>query len=123
MTLELVHMNILQYCLIDNCTIMRIDTGQQLDIVYTTQSLLVVTPTDGQTSIIISKSEPELFCSTPNTTEDSNIIQNAGLIITIILALVSGYTAAVHIIFKELRTTFGKLMTLYNIGLVCMPIC
>ena len=40
----------LQYCLIDNCTIMRIDTGQQLDIVYTTQSHIIVTTTNGQTS-------------------------------------------------------------------------
>ena len=48
----------LQYCLIDNCTIIGIDTGQQLDIVYTTQSLLVVTPTNGQSSMIISKDEP-----------------------------------------------------------------
>ena len=39
----------LQYCVIDNCTIIRNVTGQQLDIVYTTQSHLVVTPTDGQT--------------------------------------------------------------------------
>ena len=31
----------LQYCLIDKCTIMRIDTGQQLDIVYTSQSHFV----------------------------------------------------------------------------------
>ena len=30
----------LKYCIIDNWTIMRIDTGQQLDIVYTTESLL-----------------------------------------------------------------------------------
>ena len=45
----------LQYYQIDNCTIMRIDTGQQLDIVYTTQSLI---PTDGQTFMIISKNEP-----------------------------------------------------------------
>ena len=34
----------LQYCLIDNCTIIRNDTRQQLDIVCTTQSHLVVTP-------------------------------------------------------------------------------
>ena len=31
----------LQYCIIDNCTVMRIDTGQQLDITYTTESLLI----------------------------------------------------------------------------------
>jgi len=116
---DLQQLTTLQYCLIDNCTIMRIDTGQQLDIVYTTQSLLVVTPTDGQTSIIISKSEPELFCSTPNTTEDSNIARIPLIIISLIVVLVSGYIIAVHIIFKELRTTFGKLMTLYNVAVVC----
>ena len=60
---ELQQNTTLQYCLVDNCTIMRIDTGQQMDIVYTTQSLLVVTPTDGQTSMIISKNEPEISCS------------------------------------------------------------
>ena len=43
----------LQYCIIDNCTIMKIDTGEQLNIVYTTESLLIVTPTDGLTSMAI----------------------------------------------------------------------
>ena len=65
----------LQYCHMGNCTIIRIDTGQQLDIVYTTQSHLVVTPTDGQTSaILISKNDPELFCVIPNTAMDVNIL-------------------------------------------------
>ena len=48
---DLQQLTTLQYCLINNCTIIRNDTGQQLDIVYTTQSHLVVTPTDGQTSV------------------------------------------------------------------------
>ena len=38
---DLSQVTTLQYCIIDNCTIMRIDTGQQLDIVYTTESLLI----------------------------------------------------------------------------------
>ena len=50
----------LQYCIIDNCTIMKIDTGEQLDIVYTTNSLLIVTPTDGLTSMVIAKTDDEL---------------------------------------------------------------
>ena len=29
----------LHYCIIDNCTIMRVDTGETLDIIYTTDSL------------------------------------------------------------------------------------
>ena len=48
---DLSQVTTLQYCIIDNCTIMRIDTGQQLDIVYTTESLLIVTPKDGHTSM------------------------------------------------------------------------
>jgi len=41
----------LQYCVIDDCTIMRTDTGHQLDIACTTQRhLLVATPTDGRSS-------------------------------------------------------------------------
>ena len=111
------HDTTLQYCIIDNCTIMRIDTGQQLNIVYTTQSLLVVTPTDGKTSMIISKNEPELSCLIPNTA-DNFIIQIVGIILLPILALISGYIAAVHMIFKELRSTFGKLMMYYNIAVI-----
>ena len=71
---DLQQLTTLQYCLIDNCTIISIDTGQQLDIVYITQNHLVVTPTDGQTSVFISKNDPELFCSTSNTTNNSAII-------------------------------------------------
>ena len=109
----------LHYCLIDNCTIMRIDTGQQLEIIYTTQSLLVVTPKDGHTSMIISKSEPEPICSTPNTTtEDITITQVAGIIIVTAIGFVCGYIAVVHVIFKELRNTFGKLMLIYSAALV-----
>ena len=54
------HYNNNYYCIIDNCTIMRIDTRQHLDIVYTTGSLLIVTPKDGHTSIAISKIDDEL---------------------------------------------------------------
>ena len=110
----------LQYCLIDNCTIIRIDTGQQLDIVYTIQSHLVVTSTDGQTSMLISKNDPELFCSTPNTTNNSAIVIQVimGRSMAALLALVSGCIIAVHMMFKELRNTFGKLMMLSNIGVI-----
>ena len=106
----------LQYCLIDNCTIIRNDTGQQLDIVYTTQSHLVVIPTDGQTStMLISKNDPELFCSSTGTTDNANtpIIR---VVTSLLSTLLSGYIAVLHLMFKELRTIFGKLMIIYNIA-------
>ena len=106
----------LQYCLIDNCTIMRIDTGQQLDIVYTTESLLIVTPTDGNTSMIIPKNKLELFCLTTNTIDGSNTVR---ITILVLIITASSYVIAIHLIFKEMRSTFGKLMMFYNIGMAC----
>ena len=91
----------LQYCLIDNCTIIRNDTGQQLDIVYTTQFHLVVTPTDGQTStMLISKNDPELFCSSPNTSDDTNI-PIMSLVTLLLSTLLGGYIAVLHLMFKR----------------------
>ena len=113
---DLQQLTTLQYCLIDNCTIIRIDTRQQLDIVYTTQSQLVVTPTDGQTSMLISKNDPELFCSPPIAMVNSAIVQVVAIIVSTLIILASGSIIVLHMIFKELRNTFGKLMILYNIA-------
>ena len=109
----------LQYCYIDNCTIIRNDTGQQLDIVYTTQSHLVVCPTDGQTStMLLSKNDPELFCSSKsNTTTDlTNSQPIIAIVVLTVISLSSGYIAVLHLLFKELRTVFGKLMIIYNMA-------
>ena len=57
---DLQQVTTLQYCLVDNCTIMMIDTGEELDIVYTTNSLIVTTPTGAQTSMMIAKQESEI---------------------------------------------------------------
>ena len=115
---DLQQLTTLQYCLIDNCTIIRIDTGQQLDIVYTTQSHLVVTPTDGQTSMLISKNDPELFCSTPIASVNTAIIQVVIIIVSTLIILASGSIILVHMMFKQLHNDniFGKLMILYNIA-------
>jgi len=117
---DLQQLTTLQYCLTDNRTIIRYDTGQQLDIVYTTQFHLVVTPTDGQTStMFISKNDPEVLCSNPNTTDGSAIVQAIGLVVLTLITFTSGYIVVVHIMFKKLCSTFGKLLMLYNIAKVC----
>ena len=64
----------LHYCIIDNCTIMRVDTGQQLDIVYTIETLLVVTLVDGHTSMEIAKIDDEMPCLENHNTNDSSQI-------------------------------------------------
>ena len=114
---DLSQVTTLQYCIIDNCTIMRIDTGQQLDIVYTTESLLIVTPKDAHTSMVITKSDDELPClQYPNTTDDGRIFPIVYTILSLLITMVSLYTLVVHLLFKELRSTlFGKLLMLYNL--------
>ena len=99
----------LNYCLIDNCTIIRNDTGQQLDIVYTH---LVVIPTDHQTStILISKNDPELFCCSTGTTDDTDI-RIVQVIVVLLSSLFSSCMVVIHLLFKELRNAFGKLFTI-----------
>ena len=118
---DLSQVTTLQYCIIDNCTIMRIDTGQQLDIVYTTESLLIVTPKDGHTSMMITKIDDELPClEYPNTTDNSHTLYHYLHLITLLLQIpVCGYTLTVHLLIKNLRRSlFGKLLMLYSLFVV-----
>ena len=112
----------LQYCIIDNCTIMRIDTGQQLDIVYNTKSLLIVTPKDSHTSVVIAKAVDELPClQYPNTFghDDIDMFRLLQLVTTALTVVVSAYTVIVHLLFKTLRSAiFGRFLLLYNLFVV-----
>jgi len=113
----------LQYCLVDDCTIMKIDTGDKLDIVYTTDSLIVTTPTDGHTSEVIARLENELPCLEPrDELQDFQSVHVIFLVIFSLLLVISGYIIAVHIMLKELRNLFGKLLMFYNVAMICMCI-
>ena len=123
-TADLSQVTTLQYCIMDNCTIMRIDTGQQLDIIYTTESLLIVTPIDDHTSMVVTKiADDNLPCLDyhNHTTSDSRIGELIGsLTLTSLIIMVSGYILLVHLLFKELRTLFGKLLIFYSLSIVSM---
>ena len=115
---ELSQVTTLQYCIIDNCTIMRIDTGQQLDIIYTTESLLIVTPKDGHTFMVIAKLVDELPCLRyPNTMAHGQVIIQ--LIMCSLITTVSAYILIVQLLLKKFHTLFGKLLIFYNLGLIC----
>ena len=116
---DLQQVTTLQYCLVDNCTIMMIDTGEKLDIVYTTDNIIVTTPTDGHISMVIAKLEKELPCEM--TTDNQQVPIIVILMAPTLMILVSGYTAAIHILLKKLREKlFGKLLTFYSLVVVCL---
>ena len=119
---DLQQVTTLQYCLVDGCTIKRIDTGEKLGIVYTTDSLIVTTPTDGCTSMVIAKQDSELLCVKPNDVfPDQLPIVYFVLVMAslVIVTVVSVFIVIMHVIFKELCTAVGKLLMLYNISLIC----
>jgi len=105
----------LQYCLVDDCTIKRIDTGEKLDIAYTTNSLIVTTPIDGRTSEVISKLGNELPCINSDGTFDYRVQEVVEIIEFSLTFIVSGYIIAIHIMFKELQNLLGKLLVLHSI--------
>ena len=107
----------LQYCIINNCTIMRIDTGETLDIVYTTDSLMVVTPTDGHTSTVVPKNNATLSCLTSDD-YDEQITEIVIRLVTVgLIAIVSGYIVVVLLLLKEIRNGFGKLVMFHSCAL------
>ena len=69
--------------------------------------------------MLISKNIPELFCSTTNTTDDSAIVQAIGRVVLMPITSTSSYIVVMHMMFKKLRSTFGKLLMLYNIAKIC----
>ena len=106
---DLSQVTTLQYCIIDNCTIMSIDTGQQLDIVYTTESLLIVTPKDGHTSMVITKIGDELPCLEYHymTNDSRNTVHDA--IIASLIMSVSICILIVHFLCLESCSSFTIL--------------
>ena len=114
---DLSEVTTLQYCIIDNCTIVRTDTGQQLDVIYTTDSQIIVTPKDAQTAtMVIAKMDGEPVCAKPNSRLD--IITTRSYIFTTVAATLivtmNSYNIIIHLLYKNLRNLIGKLLMLYS---------
>ena len=112
----------LQYCMIDNCTIMRIDTGEELEISHTTESLLVAIPTDGHTSEIVLMLENEVQCFTAKNRGSFLVLIVNQAIISLPHSFINIYIVTVHLLFAELRNVFGKLLMSYNIVLFLIQV-
>lgn len=110
-------MNTLQYCIIDNSTILRLDTGEQLEIIYTQDSILVVAPNGSQTTMEVPRLYNELVCSMNDLSDDIVLpipIYIYMAIWTIILLLVTSYNIVKHILYKKLHNPMGKLLLMYS---------
>ena len=103
--INLAHVTTTQYCFIDDCTISRIDTGQKLDIISTTESVIAVTPRGNQTTVALAKLQTAPPCSTSRSTISAIPTGQFAMLITlsILIVIISGYNAFIHLVFKQLR--------------------
>ena len=109
----------IHYCVINNCTISRIDNGQKLDIIYTTESVIVVTPRGNQTTLAIAKLQTAPPCSTSHSTFRTIPTGQFAVLVTlsILLVTVTSYNVVTHLVFKVLHYPREKLMLLYSLSL------
>jgi len=101
------------YCIVDECTIVTYESRQQLqlDIIYTTDSLLVVTPAGNQTAMVIARTNEGVHCISEAQKAFQFLVP---VTIRLVLGLVSGYIIIIYLVFKDMHTSFGLLMVLYN---------
>ena len=110
----------LQYCIVDNSTILRFDTGEQLNIVYTKYSTLVVMMKGSQTTIEVPRLHDELVCSMDDLPDDIVVaipIYIYMSVWTTLVLAITGYNIIIHLLYKRLRNPIGKLLMLYSIFL------
>ena len=107
----------LQYCIIDNSTILRLDTGDQLDIVYTEDSALVVTMKDSQTTIEVPRLYDEQVCGINDSLVDIVVPILTYIYASVWNALmlsVTGCNIVIRLLYKKLHNPTGKLLMLYS---------
>ena len=109
-----------RYCIIDNSTILRLDTGDQLDVIYTKDNTLVVTIDGSLTAIEVSRSHSEQVCSVNDLPVDIVVTTPLYIFVSMWNALIlsiTGYNIVIHLLYKKLRSPMGKLLMLYSISL------
>jgi len=72
---------------------------------------------------MITKLDDELPCVIPNSVSTHPVALYIVVFTIVILAvIVNGYIFAVHLMFKELRKVFGKLLMLHSLFTVCSSV-
>ena len=112
-----------QYCMIDNCTIRRIDTGEELKIIHTTKHFIVAVPTNNHISETVLMIDEELPCLTVEYNNGS-ILLAVGVQIALSLAhaFINIYVVTVHLLFAKELSAFSKLLMSHNIVLFFVQI-
>ena len=112
----------LQHCIIDNCTIMRTDTEEKLEIIHTTKSFIIAVPTDGNTSEMVLMLNKKVPCLTAEHNTNVWVAVGVQLAVSLAHAFINVYVVAVHLLFAKELSVFSKLLMSHNIVLFLVQI-
>ena len=107
-----------QYCIIDNSTILRLDTGEQLNIIYTKDSTLVVTVNGSHNVIAVPKLYNEIVCNMDDLSDNTAapvstyMLYIYAAVWQALVLSITGYNITVHLLYKKLRNPMGKLLSI-----------
>ena len=107
----------IQYCLIDNCVVRRMDTNQELDIVDVGNDTLVGLARDNFTSTMIALLPDEEYCLEEvdhmSSIEDAILLAIKAILLALSIIL-SLYIIIVYSLWDKLRSSIGKLLVIHN---------
>ena len=112
-----------EYCLIDQCNIKLVTTGEQLEVTSVSTDHLIATNQSSQQSLAISRQSYELGCVVDFFYYGAYFIISVlafmfRFLLLVLVAVASGYILGIHIMFKVLCKLLGKLLIVYNAALL-----
>ena len=114
----------IQYCLIDNCVIRRMDTSQELDIVDVGNDTLIAVARGNHTSTLIALLPDEEYCHEADDDMDhvhnieATILLSTKALLLVLVVILSLYIIIVYLLWDKLRSSIGKLLVIHNSLLV-----
>ena len=111
------------YCVIDQCNIKLVTTGEQLEVTSVSTNRLIATNQTSQQSVTISRQSSELGCIVDFLFYGAYFIINIlafifRFLLLIMIAVASGYILGIHVMFKVLCKLLGRLLIIYNAALL-----
>ena len=112
----------IQYCLINDCVIRRMDTSEELDIMDVGNDTIITVARGNHTSTLISLLPNEEYCQQVDDDDKLDHVHSVEatillatkallLVSTIILSL---YIIAVYMLWDKLRSSISKLLVIHN---------
>ena len=111
------------YCIVDQCNIRLLTTGELLEVATLSDDYLLATNQSTQESVTVSRSTIEAPCFLNYFYYGSFLVIKIlaflfRFLLLLLIAVASGYILGIHVMFKVLCKLLGKLLMVYNVAVL-----